>query len=275
MTEPLEAELVETGESTTTATLVPVTATSTLVRPAAELGQIEAAFAEYGRVCDALLDPSDYQQIADKAFRKKSAWRKLAVAFGVSCEILNREYDRDDKNRIIRAEVVVRATAPNGRTMDGLGACDVFERCCSKPCSKSRWSNHTCCPTDCDGANHFSHAQHDIPATAATRATNRACADLFGFGEVSAEEVVGEGEPAPRRQHAQTPVERAGQTAEASEPQRKKIYVLLKELGIEEKEAQKAKVASVLGRTPAAGSPLTKSEASKVIDALNAEKEDG
>ena len=36
------------------------------------------------------------------------------------------------------------------------------------------------------------HPNHDIPATAMTRATNRAIADLIGAGEVTAEEIQAE-----------------------------------------------------------------------------------
>ncbi len=165
-----------------------------LVRAAAPISAVEGAFREYTALCERLLDDNDVQNIGGKQFRKKSAWRKLAVAFGVSCKIIDREYERDERNRIIRAEVVVTATAPNGRSMDGLGACDLFEKCCPPQCKKARYDNHTCCGSDCSGAVHFSNPQHDLPATAATRATNRACADLFGMGEVSAEEVTDRGE---------------------------------------------------------------------------------
>ena len=91
----------------------------------------------------------------------------------------------------VRAEVIVRATAPGGRTMDGLGSCDLREKCCdSRRCRNSARGHRHCDQVDGhDPAMHFSHPQHDIPATAHTRATNRACSDLFGFGEVSAEEI--------------------------------------------------------------------------------------
>lgn len=188
-TDVTDAVVIE-DEPATVASLVPVVNSGALVTPAASEQKILEAFHAYTVLCERLLIPSDYQRIGDKDFRKKSAWRKLAVAFGVSCQILDRAYQRDDQTRITYAEVVIRATAPNGRFMDGIGSCDHKERCCDpKTCPKKTWSSHRCCPADCGGFSHFSHAQHDIPATAATRATNRACADLFGMGEVSAEEV--------------------------------------------------------------------------------------
>lgn len=178
-----------------TAALVPqvVAGGQTLVRPIAGEHEIVDAFNAYQHLCETLLAPADHQQIGNKSFRKKSAWRKLAVAMGVSCEIVDRQYERVG-GRIVRAEIVVRATAPNGRSWEGLGACDLYEKCCIQPCSKRSWNNHTCCTADCTGARHFSNPQHDLPATAATRATNRACADLFGFGEVSAEEIIDRGD---------------------------------------------------------------------------------
>lgn len=175
----------------TTASLAPLRG-SAIVTPAVQASQALEAQQAYQDLCRQLLDDTDVQRIGDKDFRKKSGWRKLAVAFNVSNEIVERDYERDDRGRIIRAEVIDRATAPNGRTCDGLGACDLFEKCCMKATCriKAQWHDH--CDDrqgGCDGTRHFSNPQHDIPATAATRARNRACADLFGMGEVSAEEI--------------------------------------------------------------------------------------
>lgn len=154
------------------ATIVP----SALVRPVADLSELQETFAAYAAMCDSLLTDDDYMLTRGKRYRVKSAWRKLAIAFGVSGELISRDWERDDEGRITRAEVVVRATAPNGRVMDGLGACDMTERCDAR------------C-VNCDGRRHYSHPGHDVPATAFTRAVNRAFSDLFGFGEVSFEEV--------------------------------------------------------------------------------------
>lgn len=188
--EPIEAQVVE---ERTVAALSPavVQHTSALVVPAAAEEQIVEAFLGYQNLKDRLLNDGDYQTIAGKRFPKKSAWRKLGVAFGVSFSIKEKVYERDERGRIIRAEITATATAPNGRHSDGLGACDLFERCCQSGCRKS--GNHRHCPgakdEPCNAATHFSNAQHDLPATAETRAKNRAASDLFGFGEVSAEEM--------------------------------------------------------------------------------------
>ena len=176
------------------AEIVPMSQTLIQAAPVADVKRMQD---EYMALCNSLLDESDYQQIGAKKFRKKSGWRKLAVAFNVSVELLDRREMRGKRNRIESVEIVVRATAPNGRFMDGLGACDIWERCCDKDTCRLQevWADsgkptgHVHCNGECDGRHHFSNPSHDIPSTAMTRATNRACADLFGMGEVSAEEV--------------------------------------------------------------------------------------
>lgn len=137
---------------------------SAIVRPAGSFMDSDKAMREYQHLCRELLDKNDWQDIRGKRFPKRSAWRKLSVAYGVSYEIIDRTLMWNDDGSLKAAEFIVRATAPNGRFADGWGACDVSER----------------------NAGH--KATHDIPATAETRAKNRAAADLFGMGEVSAEE---------------------------------------------------------------------------------------
>lgn len=190
--EPTDAVVIdahgdEVEHAPTTAALVAVQQVSALTRPVAKYDDVLVAFEEYQRLRAAIILDSDMQGVSGKSFVKKSGWRKMAVAMGVSAELRERDYDRDGESKIVRAEVIVRAVAPNGRFMDGLGVCDVFERCdtvCMMGPSKER--------VPCTGFRHFSKPQHDIPATAYTRALNRACSDLFGFGEVSYEEVQGE-----------------------------------------------------------------------------------
>lgn len=165
-----------------------------LVQPIAELAQIRQTFLAYQECVEALLVPSDYQQIGSKSFKKKSAWRKLATAFGLSASKIGEEDTYGPDGRIRRSKRTVRATAPNGRSMDGEGVCDIFERCCEPGCARSHEHCAAARSETCPGWIHFSHAEHDIPSTAFTRALNRAFADLIGAGEVSAEEVVGEGE---------------------------------------------------------------------------------
>jgi hypothetical protein len=174
--------------------LVPAAATGMVLRPVGSEDDLVQAFDAYVRLCGRLLTDDDYQETGKgrnrKKFRKKSGWRKLATAMGVSLEHRSHSCERNEAGRIVWAGFVARATAPNGRFADGFGACDLFERCCPPRCPKADYEDHTCCPEGCDGTRHWTHSQHDIPATAETRAKNRACSDLFGMGEVSAEELI-------------------------------------------------------------------------------------
>jgi len=110
-----------------------------------------------------LLDKTDYQKIAGKHFIKRSGFRKIAVYFGLSDHIQEQErVDRPDNSFYWR--IVVRAEAPNGRTSIGVGICDSREK-------------------------KYAHVEHDVYATAHTRAKSRAISDMVAGGVVSAEEM--------------------------------------------------------------------------------------
>ena len=158
----------------------------------------------YQELTKQLLDESDYQKIGRSKFKKKSAWRKYARAFTISCQVVNEQIVRDESQYPIYARFTVRATTPDGRFQESEQECHITERCCQQPCAKRSWDRHTCCPKDCPGKLHFSHPG-DLPATAHTRAKNRAIADLIGAGEVSAEEMADDGSPpASQAERAQT-----------------------------------------------------------------------
>lgn len=156
------------------------------------------AWKEYLSLCDALLDASDYQRIGKRKFRKRSGWRKLARAFNITDEIVEKDILRDEEGRVLSAEVLVKAIAPNGRVAYGWGACSIHDKAHEED-KEDQWGN--LCKGPCDGRKHFSHPDHDIPSTAHTRAKNRAFADLIGAGEISAEEIEAEqGEQTNARQ---------------------------------------------------------------------------
>lgn len=147
--------------------------------------QLVASFREYQELCKDLLDDSDYQtftqsekqpdgswQKVTKRFKKKSAFRKLATAFDLDVEKVELVIERSQDGRPLRARAVYRAIAPSGRYQDGDGYCSADEPRFSKDKSRERIEN-------------------DLPATATTRAKNRAISDLLGTGEVSAEEMGG------------------------------------------------------------------------------------
>lgn len=128
------------------------------------------AIASYQAGLNAVLDESDVQSFTDRRggrhkFVKRSGWRKIALWCDLSLENRGVEVDRDENGKPLRARVVARASAPNGRYADGEGGCDMGER--------------------------PNMSEHDMLATAATRAFNRAISNLVGLGAISAEEVDG------------------------------------------------------------------------------------
>lgn len=225
MSDQPNTELVDQVHEPTTAALAPRDEpSSSLVLPAADDQTIVDAFQRYQNIRSQLLAPEDFQKIAGRAFPKKSAWRKLGTAFGVTLHRVEGPLvERDESGMILRAEVTMRASAPNGRSVDGWGLCDVYERCCQPDCSVQAQRHRHCGGDDQyrgDPApwTHFSHADHDIPATAMTRASNRALSDLFGFGEVSAEEIVGDPGAAPAQSQAQPSSRQGRQSAGRGQP---------------------------------------------------------
>ena len=134
-----------------------------IVKPIVSIDDAIKAKKQFDDLCNRLLDKNDYQLIGNKPFKKKSAWRKLAQVFNLSDEILSADKTiREDKSFFW--EFTVKAIAPNGRYTVATGSCDSKER-------------------------NFAHVEHDVKATAHTRAKSRAISDLIGGGEVSAEEL--------------------------------------------------------------------------------------
>ena len=138
----------------------------------------------YQEVCKALLDNSDFQKVKmngkETAFKKKSAWRKIATAFNISDDVIKEVIIRDDNYQIISATFHVKATAPNGRSGIGVASCSIFDKINKKDKEQ---------PTNFELRNRFNNAENDVIGTAHTRAKSRAISDLVGMGEVSAEEL--------------------------------------------------------------------------------------
>ena len=140
------------------------------------------------KLCKGLLNETDYQEIIVKEkdedgnyvkvkrhFKKKSAWQKLSRAFNVDTTIVDRSLERTKMGRVREAYYCVRATLPNGRSVESDALCSRSEK------GKDKVSDHT------------------IMSTAKTRATNRAIAELIRAGEVSAEEKTAEKVIAPNQ----------------------------------------------------------------------------
>lgn len=148
---------------------------TTVASPEA-LAQQKLLLAAYDTAVASLVGPNDVQEDGGRTFKKKSAWRKLARFFGISVRVISKRSDdvpNEETGRLeLVTEVVTRATAPWGQTMEAVGVCSTFEKRFKGP-----------------GAYMKRHA--DCFATAQTRATNRCVSDLIAAGEVSAEEMEG------------------------------------------------------------------------------------
>ncbi len=148
----------------------PVNPPSAIVPLEAE--QVVRGMTAYQELLPKLLVDSDYQAADGKRFVKKSGWRKIARAFGLSVEIRSQHVERDGDGVPVRANVVARAVhAPTGQFSDGDGGCSTAESRFAKAKGRQKLEN-------------------DLLATATTRAKNRAISDLVGMGDVSAEEVI-------------------------------------------------------------------------------------
>ncbi len=143
-------------------TLVSQETQQIVLKPVSSIENIIWAYREYNRLKDSLLIESDYQLIKGKKCIKKSWFRKLATAFGISTEIVRE--NRINFEKYFVYEITVRATSPSGRYAEACSSCASNEK-------------------------EFSHLENDVRATAQTRGTNRAIADLIGSWEVSAEEL--------------------------------------------------------------------------------------
>jgi hypothetical protein len=189
---PPEAAIDTDAEETPSEPLPPPAPIRTLAlapRPPAEREvlmpldpeQVVEGMRQYQRLLRDLLEPSDWQtedkygNPLERPFLKKSGWRKIARAFNLSFERVSSQVERDEQGNPLRAEVWIRAVAPNGQFGDGDGYCSLDEPRFERNCGRAKLEN-------------------DLRSTATTRAKNRATADLVGMGEVSAEEIAAGGE---------------------------------------------------------------------------------
>lgn len=151
-----------TNQTSEVNTLISQGTEQIVLKPVSSVENIIQAYREYNRLKDNLLIETDYQLIKWKKCIKKSWFRKLATAFGISTEIVRE--NRINFEKYFVHEITVRATSPNGRYSEACASCASNEK-------------------------EFSHLENDVRATAQTRGTNRAIADLIGSWEVSAEEL--------------------------------------------------------------------------------------
>ena len=173
---------------------------NSLVRPTADLEEVKEVYEQFEMMKENLLKSADKQSIGSgkskSTFITKSGWRKIATAFNVSVEVVEKEKEVEDG--VITWRVLARATAPNGKVSESWSACASNEsnhmETMNKVSDKQKDRDDI---LKIDGKWRRLKAprevnQHDILATAETRAKNRAISDLVGGGDVSAEEVTKE-----------------------------------------------------------------------------------
>src|SRR5262245_60797337 len=134
-----------------------------VIRALEPIANLIDAAKEFEALKMGLCTPDDWQTQGDRSYLKKSGYRKLAAAFGLSLTLLEERY-QELQGGGFTYHCTVRAAAPGGRHADGVGTCSSSER-------------------------RFAHPQHDVRSIAYTRACNRSISDLIGGGEVSADEL--------------------------------------------------------------------------------------
>ncbi len=133
-----------------------------LVTPIADTEKIMHAWKNFQNLKLELLDDSDYVTINGEKYGRKSAFRKLALAFGISTEIMREE--RVELKNGFCYEITMKATAPSGRFMTAVASCHSNERQFNK--------------------------DSDVRAISQTRATTRCIGDLISWSTPSAEEMM-------------------------------------------------------------------------------------
>jgi hypothetical protein len=183
-------------------------AKSGLLELTASVDDIIERWNQFRKLDTLLLDESDYQETGSgknkKKFKKKSAFRKYATAYGINCKRIGKpqideKIDSETQRPleyIVHYYVIAFPFNNPNHYQDGEGVADGREKCqyedkeyfdkTVQPWVKK--IKHKC-PPDCDWRRHWSHWRHDIKTLAHTRAKNRAISDLVGSGEVSFEEM--------------------------------------------------------------------------------------
>jgi len=170
------------------------------VKPVSNPEEVVEMYEQFDQLKADLLNNEDTTPIGDSVHINKSGWRKFATLFNLSIETFEEERTLretgEDQNDVVVWRIKAKATAPNGKVSVGSGL------------AASNESNYMVKVSDhpaIDGSDHpnalrvdgkwrvlLSPAEvneHNIYATAETRAKNRAISDMVGGGEVSAEEM--------------------------------------------------------------------------------------
>jgi hypothetical protein len=146
------------------------------------------AMAQFEQIKKEILSENDTINIQGRKYIKRSGWRKIALAFNISTEIIKIERENIDGKYVVR--VTARATAPNHRVSEEVGICDSSEF-----------------------TGNLKGTYHNIESKAVTRAINRAISNLVGGGEITAEEII-EGPEEKIEEKSEAPIEKAFRAVE-------------------------------------------------------------
>ena len=185
-----------------------------------------------------VLDANDVVTINGKQYIKRSGWRKIAMAFNISTEVVKIQREKIDNAYVV--EVIARARTPMGRISEEAAVCDTteFER------------------------GNLQGTLHNIETKAVTRAINRAISNLVGGGEVSAEEIIKGPDEVVREREIKEEPQQKEQQKDPPITTRQINYIndLMKD-----KDVQELVNKMLNGRKL---SELTKSEASMIIEEI-------
>lgn len=167
---------------------------NSIVKPVENIDEVVEVYDQFDEIKKRLLSSGDVTKIGSNNHINKSGWRKIATAFNLSVETM--EVSNIVDEGVVKYMVKARATAPNGKTVTGTGMCASNESNHMETLDKGK-------PDDADERDDIMKVdgkwrrlkdpqevnEHNIIATAETRAKNRAISDIVGGGEVSAEEM--------------------------------------------------------------------------------------
>lgn len=198
--EPIEVDSEVVGDDDDTGKPVNVAGEGpSLIQPVEDLDAVAGLYETFEEIKQKILKSEDIQKISGNTFVTKSGWRKIATAFNLSVEVVEKERALEDG--VIKYYVKARAAAPNGKVSTDVAMCASNE---SNHMETLGYDDDVDDDTkerddviSVDGKwrrlkNPNEVNEHNIYATAATRAKNRAISDCVGGGEVSAEEVTKE-----------------------------------------------------------------------------------
>ena len=174
---------------------------NTLVKPVDNIEEVVSVYEQFEEIKSKLLDnDDDITEMGSSYHINKSGWRKIATAFNLSVNTTSLMTRTEDG--VIKYIVQAQAVAPNGKKSLATGMCgsnesNFMRKLVDAGAGRERAQQEADNPDNVllvDGwfrelKEPREVNEHNVMATAETRARNRAISDLVGGGEVSAEEM--------------------------------------------------------------------------------------